>query len=70
MWASILGILDGALALFNGLLNYLDRKSIKDSGIIEERQKSQEKTLERVRISNEVDLEPLPSDKHIILDGM
>lgn len=70
MWSSILGILDGVLNLFNGLLSFLDKQNIKDSGVIEERNKSNERTLERVRVSHEVDLEPLPSDKHIILSGM
>lgn len=70
MWVSILGLLDGAFKLFNGLLDYFSRQAIKESGIVEEQLKSSEKTLERVRISNEVDLEALPSDKHIIISGM
>lgn len=70
MWTSILGLLDGVLKAFNGLLDWWSREAIKETGVIEEQLKSTEKTLERVRISNEVDLEPVPSDKHIILSGM
>jgi hypothetical protein len=70
MWTSILGFLDGAFRLANGLLDWWNKEAIKESGIRQEQLKSVEKTLERVRISNEVDLEPLPSSKHIILSGM
>lgn len=70
MWASILGLLDGAFKLFNGLLDYFSRQAIKESGVIEERNKSNERTLKRVEIAHGVDLEPVPSDKHLILDGM
>lgn len=70
MWTTILGLLDGAFKLFNGLLDWYSREAIKESGVKEEQLKSAERTLERVRISNEVDLEPLPPDKHIILTGM
>ncbi len=70
MWTSILGLLDGAFKLFNGLLDWWSREAIRESGVKEEQLKSTEKTLERVRISNEVDLEPLPHDKHIIIGGL
>jgi hypothetical protein len=70
MWTAILGILDGSVALFGKLMDYWSTQSIRDSGIKEEQLRSAEKTLERVRISNEVDLEPVASDKHIILGGL
>lgn len=67
---SILGILDGFFKAFNGLLDWWNREAIKESGVIEERNKSNERTLERIEIAHGVDLEPVPSDKHRILDGM
>ena len=71
MWfSSVLKILDGAFTALNAVLDYWSRQAVKESGIIEERAKSQEKTLERVRISNEVDLEPVASDRHIILSKL
>lgn len=70
MWLSILAILDGGLKAINGLLDYLSREEIKESGRTEEKLKSAEVTLEHQRISDEVDLERLPSSKHIILSGM
>lgn len=71
MWlTSILKILDGAFSALNALMDYWNRQAVKETGIIEEREKSQEKTLDHVRISNEVDLEPVASDRHIILGGM
>ncbi len=70
MWTTILGLLDGALKAFNGLLDWWSREALKESGVILERNKSNERTLERIEIAHGVDLEPVPSDKHRILDGM
>ena len=71
MWiSSVLKILDGAFTALNAVLDYWSRQAVKESGIIEERAKSQEKTLERVRISNEVNLEPVASDRHLILSKL
>ena len=70
MWSSILGLLDGAFKLFNGLLDYLSREAIKESGVIEERNRSNERTLDRVAIAHGVDLDPTPSDKHVIISGL
>lgn len=70
MFTSILGFLDGAFKLFNGLLDWWSTQAIKQAGIKEEQLKSTEKTLERVRISNEVDFTPIASDKHLIISGL
>lgn len=70
MFTSILGFLDGAFKLFNGLLDWWSTQAIKESGSIEERNKSNERTLQRVQISHAVDLEPVASDKHLILSRM
>lgn len=70
MWLSILGLLDGALKAFNGLLDWWSREALKESGVIEERNRSNERTLKRIEVAHGVDLEPVPTDKHVVLDGM
>lgn len=70
MWTSILGLLDGAFKVCNQVLDWFNRQAIKESGVIEERNKSNERTLERIEIAHGVDLEPVPSSKHIIIDGL
>jgi hypothetical protein len=70
MLTSILGILNGAFSFLDKLMGWWSAQALKDSGVAEEQAKSSAKTLERVRISNEVDLEPVASDRHIILSGM
>jgi hypothetical protein len=70
MWTSILGLIDKGLLLFNQVLDWWNRRAIKESGVIEERNRSNERTLERIEIAHGVDLEPVPHSKHIILDGM
>lgn len=70
MWASILGFLNGSVALFGKLMDYWSTQAIKQSGVIEERNKSNERTLERIEIAHGVALEPTPSDRRVILDGM
>lgn len=67
MWTSILGILDGVLAFANGLLSFMSQTELRRQGALEEHEKSQEKTLERVKISNEIDARPVPRDKSSIL---
>lgn len=68
--SSILGLLDGFFKAFNLVLDWWNREAIKESGVILERNKSNERTLERIEIAHGVDLEPVPSDKHLILDGV
>lgn len=70
MWTSILGLLDGVFKAFNGLLDWWNAQALKESGVILERNKSNERTLQRVEIAHGVDLEPVPHSKHVVLDGM
>ena len=67
MWTSLLKILDGVLALSNGLLAYFSQAELRRQGAIEEHAKSQEKTLERVKVANEIKALPTPADKSSIL---
>jgi hypothetical protein len=70
MLTSILGILNGAFSFLDKLMGWWSDKALKDSGVIEERNRANERTLQRAEIAHGVDLEPVPSDKRVILDGM
>jgi len=70
MWTSILGLLDKGLTIVSLVLDWWNREAIKETGVIEERNRSNERTLERIEIAHGVDLEPVPTDKRIILDGL
>ena len=70
MWTSILGILNGAFSFLDKLMGWWSDKALRDSGARDERNKANERTLKRAEIAHGVDLEPVPTDKHRILDGM
>jgi hypothetical protein len=70
VWLSIVGIFNGALSLFNKVMDWWSQEALKESGRVEERLKSAEVVMDRQKVSNEIDAQPTPTDKSRILDGM
>ena len=70
MLTTILKLLAGLVTLVQSLVNEYNKQKDIEQGRLEEQSKQQSQKASDEAIAAKVDAEPVPTDKHRILDGM